>query len=412
MRVQILVVLVFSEESDVFELDLNGKMVCEYLLESLNKQQENDPTMSIAVWNHSVRLCEKYRNFAEFRLTELRNTILQGQGLLILDSRAWLSPAILSRIFSRAQSAKRGFRISESNNDIFASYRESMTLGVYLPPQAFHNNPFVSELLRVGSGLEQALHSEIIANTTKVTCRQLGAPYGALLITSYVDLAQFERFLLRGRTIDLMKRGIRIHDPNSFYLRGELICGAGVIFEPNVIIEGIVSLGDGVKVGANSILRNCQIGAETTINPFSLLEQSTVGSRSFIGPFGRIRPGCNIGDNVQIGNYVEIKNSRIGDGSRINHHTFIGDALLFGQVTIGAGTITCNHDGVRIHRTVIEEGAYIGSGCNLVAPLKVGKNAVVGAGSTITQNVPSEKLTIARQKQTTIDLRPLRKLKG
>jgi bifunctional UDP-N-acetylglucosamine pyrophosphorylase/glucosamine-1-phosphate N-acetyltransferase len=158
-----------------------------------------------------------------------------------------------------------------------------------------------------------------------------------------------------------------------------------------------------VKIGAHSILRNCRIGDKTSINPFSLVEQSHVGSNSFVGPYGRIRPGSVVGDNVQIGNYVEIKNSRVGDGSRINHHTFIGDATLDQNVTIGAGTITCNHDGFGAQQTIIERGAYIGSGCNLVAPLHIGENAIVGAGSTIASDVPAAKLTLARPRQTTIE---------
>jgi bifunctional UDP-N-acetylglucosamine pyrophosphorylase/glucosamine-1-phosphate N-acetyltransferase len=122
-----------------------------------------------------------------------------------------------------------------------------------------------------------------------------------------------------------------------------------------------------------------------------------------VGPYARVRPGSSIGDHVQIGNYVEIKNSEVGSRSRINHHAFIGDATIGDEVTIGAGTITCNHDGVRINRTVVERGAYIGSGCNLVAPVRIGERATVGAGSTITRDVPGSKLTIARARQTTLD---------
>jgi bifunctional UDP-N-acetylglucosamine pyrophosphorylase/glucosamine-1-phosphate N-acetyltransferase len=170
-----------------------------------------------------------------------------------------------------------------------------------------------------------------------------------------------------------------------------------------VIIQGTVVLGERVRIGAHSIVRDSQIGDDTCIHPFSIVEHSSIGKGGFVGPYGRIRPGSAIGDGVQIGNYVEIKTSRIGDGSRINHHSFIGDAVLADHVTIGAGTITCNHDGTGTNQTVIESGAYIGSGCHLVAPLRIGEHATIGAGSTITRDVPAATLTLARTPQTTIE---------
>jgi bifunctional UDP-N-acetylglucosamine pyrophosphorylase/glucosamine-1-phosphate N-acetyltransferase len=182
-----------------------------------------------------------------------------------------------------------------------------------------------------------------------------------------------------------------------------MVCGSGVEIEPNVIFEGRVVLGNGVKIGAHCIIKESEIGTDTRIHPFSLIEHAVIGANGTIGPYGRIRPGSVIADAVQIGNYVEIKNSDIGSRSRINHHAFIGDATVAEDVTVGAGTITCNHDGVQINRTIIERGAYIGSGCNLVAPLRVGERATIGAGSTITEDVPAMKLTLARPRQMTIE---------
>jgi bifunctional UDP-N-acetylglucosamine pyrophosphorylase/glucosamine-1-phosphate N-acetyltransferase len=182
-----------------------------------------------------------------------------------------------------------------------------------------------------------------------------------------------------------------------------LICGSDVEVEPNVIFEGRVVLGSGVRIGAHCIVKESEIGANTRINPYSSIEHAVIGTSATVGPYARIRPGSHIADAVQIGNYVEIKNSEIGSRTRINHHTFIGDATLGEDVTVGAGTITCNHDGVRVNRTVIERGAYVGSGCNLVAPLRVGEGATIGAGSTITEDVPAMKLTLARPRQATIE---------
>jgi bifunctional UDP-N-acetylglucosamine pyrophosphorylase / glucosamine-1-phosphate N-acetyltransferase len=204
------------------------------------------------------------------------------------------------------------------------------------------------------------------------------------------------------KVFKLMADGVEVRDPASIDIRGTLMCGQGVKLDMNIIIEGEVVLGNDVSVGANSILKSCKIGRSTAINPFSLVDNAVIGEHCFIGPYVRIRPDVSIGDNVQIGNYVEIKNANIASKCRINHLAFVGDADLAENVTIGAGTITCNHDGVGVNRTTIEEGAYVGSGCNLVAPLKVNANATIASGSTITEEVPGDTLTIARSLQVTV----------
>jgi bifunctional UDP-N-acetylglucosamine pyrophosphorylase / glucosamine-1-phosphate N-acetyltransferase len=211
-----------------------------------------------------------------------------------------------------------------------------------------------------------------------------------------------KRNLLESKAIKLIVDGVLVHDPKRLDIRGELIFGSNVEIDINVIIEGRVVLGDDVIIGANSILKNCQIGNSTIINPFSLIDGAIVGNDSLVGPYARLRPKSVIGDNVQIGNFVEIKNSKIDKFSRINHLSFIGDADLAESVTIGAGTITCNHDGVGFNHTSIEKNAYIGSGCNLVAPLLIKKCATVAAGSTITADVSSNSLAIARSRQKII----------
>ena len=201
----------------------------------------------------------------------------------------------------------------------------------------------------------------------------------------------------------LVSAGVVVRDPQRLDIRGSLVCGKGVEIDINVVFEGDVMLEDGVIIGANCILRNCKIGKDTQINPFSLVEEAIIGEKSFVGPYGRLRPGTRIGNSVQIGNFVEIKNSNIASRCRINHLSFVGDAELAENVTIGAGTITCNHDGIGVNRTTIEEGAYIGSGCNLVAPLKVNANSTIASGSTITDEVAGDTLTLARSRQVTIE---------
>ena len=216
-------------------------------------------------------------------------------------------------------------------------------------------------------------------------------------------LAEKEREQMLEKVYQLMVGGVVVRDPYRLDIRGELSCGRDVEIDINVVIEGNVVLEEGVTIGANSILRDCKIGRDTTINPFSLVDDAVIGENSFVGPYGRVRPGSRVGDEVQIGNFVEIKNANIASHCRINHLSFIGDADLAESVTIGAGTITCNHDGVGINRTTIEERAYIGSGCELVAPLKVNSDATIASGSTITEEVVGGVLTIARTRQITID---------
>lgn len=214
---------------------------------------------------------------------------------------------------------------------------------------------------------------------------------------------QLDKEIALQKVLELIAAGVSVENPEQLQIRGMISCGENVKFDSNVIIEGNVKLEDGVLVGANSILKDCTIGKGTIINPFSLVEGAVIGENCLIGPYGRIRQGVSIEECVQIGNFVEIKNSNIASKCRINHLSFVGDADLAEQVTIGAGTITCNHDGVGINRTIIEKGAYVGSGCNLVAPLKINTNATIASGSTITNEVSADTLTIARSRQVKIE---------
>jgi len=212
-----------------------------------------------------------------------------------------------------------------------------------------------------------------------------------------------ERVRLNLKAYDLIAKGVKIIDPKRTDIRGSLTCGENVVIDINVIFEGDVVLEDGVIVGANCIVKDCHIGKNTTIHPFSSIDDAVIGESGFIGPYGRIRPGSCLKNNVQIGNFVEIKNSTIMNKCRINHLSFIGDAYLAENVTIGAGTITCNHNGNNTNHTSIENNAYIGSGSSLIAPINIGANSTIGAGSTITDDVPKGKLVIARSRQIEIE---------
>mgnify|MGYP000126617438 CR=1 FL=1 len=221
-------------------------------------------------------------------------------------------------------------------------------------------------------------------------------------ISEIKTLVEKERSKFLEKVYKLMANGVIVSDPYRLDIRGELSCGSGVKIDVNVVIEGNVILENDVVIGANCILRDCKIGRGTEINPFTLIDNAVIGEQSFVGPFGRVRPNSKVGDKVQIGNFVEVKNANIASNCRINHLSFIGDADLAENVTVGAGTIFCNHNGVEINHINIEKNAYIGSGCELVAPLKVNRNATIASGSTITEEVPGDTLTIARARQTIV----------
>lgn len=185
-------------------------------------------------------------------------------------------------------------------------------------------------------------------------------------------------------------------------IRGKLTVGKNVSIDTNVIIKGEVTLADGVLVEPNCVLEDSRIGAGTSIRANSIVESAVIGNDCIVGPYARIRAKTDIGDGAQIGNFVEVKESLIGPGCKINHHAFIGNATLGRDVIIGAGTITCNFDGHKTQSTTIDDGAFVGSGCQLIAPIVIGARAVIGAGSTVTQNAPADRLTLARGRQVTV----------
>ncbi|HEY8553736.1 MAG TPA: DapH/DapD/GlmU-related protein, partial [Burkholderiales bacterium] len=214
--------------------------------------------------------------------------------------------------------------------------------------------------------------------------------------------AELERIYQRQQADALLEQGVTLRDPARFDLRGELDCGRDVVIDVNVVLEGRVSLGDGVYIGPNSVIRDAEIGAGTHILANCVIEEARIGAGCRIGPFARLRPGSRLAEDVHIGNFVEIKQSEIGAGSKANHLTYIGDTTIGRGVNVGAGTITCNYDGANKHRTVIGDGAFIGSNTALVAPVTVGAGATIGAGSVITRDVPPEELAVARGEQRNI----------
>lgn len=221
-------------------------------------------------------------------------------------------------------------------------------------------------------------------------------------VNSKVQLATLERAYQRKQAQKLLDAGVTLMDPARIDIRGELICGHDVTIDVGCIFEGRVVLGNGVKLGAYCVLKNVEISADTQVLPFCHFEDAQVGSQARLGPYSRLRPGTTLADSTHIGNFVEIKKSNIGEGSKVNHLTYIGDTDMGADVNVGAGTITCNYDGVNKFRTTIKDRAFIGSDTQLVAPVVVGEGATIGAGTTLTKDAPDGELTLGRARQKTI----------
>ena len=227
--------------------------------------------------------------------------------------------------------------------------------------------------------------------------------YEILGVNSRAQLADLERVLQTQIANVLLENGVTLFDPNRIDVRGELRCGKDVWIDVGCIFEGIVTLADQVRIGPYCVIKDTQIGEGAAIEAFSHLDGAKIGPANRIGPYARIRPGAELGNEVHIGNFVEVKNSKIAPHSKANHLAYVGDSVVGSRVNIGAGTITCNYDGVNKHQTVIEDDVFIGSDTQLVAPVRVGKGATLGAGTTLTKDAPPGKLTVSRVKQISIE---------
>ena len=222
-------------------------------------------------------------------------------------------------------------------------------------------------------------------------------------VNDKVQLAKLEAALRAERANALMLEGVTLADPARIDIRGPVSVGRDVFIDVNVVMVGTVELGDRVRIGPNCYLKDCRIGADTEVHPNCVIDRTSIGAKCIIGPFARLRPESVLHDEVHIGNFVEVKKSEIGAGSKANHLTYLGDATVGSKANIGAGTVTVNYDGANKWRTEIGDNAFVGSGSMLVAPVKVGEGANTAAGSTITKDAPPGKLTIARARQVTLE---------
>src|SRR5690349_10520223 len=311
-----------------------------------------------------------------------------GYGRIVRNARGAIQKIVEQKDASKAQ-----LKIREGNSGIMA-----------VPAKLLRK--WLGQLKNANAQGEYYLTDVIaMAVKDKVKVTPLIAPTVAevLGVNDKVQLAELEAMHRAERARELMVAGATLADPARIDIRAEVTLGRDVFIDANVLIEGKVTLGDRVRVGPNVVLRDVTIGADSVIHPNSVLEQSELANGCLIGPYARIRPGSKLGANTHVGNFVELKKTVLGEGSKANHLTYLGDAVVGKGVNIGAGTITCNYDGVNKSTTTIEDGAFIGSGNMLVAPVRIGKDATTGAGSTITKDAPDGQLTLSRGKQMTLE---------
>jgi bifunctional UDP-N-acetylglucosamine pyrophosphorylase/glucosamine-1-phosphate N-acetyltransferase len=321
-------------------------------------------------------------------------------GLLTLQAA---DPTGLGRIVRNEQGEVTGIVEHRDASDAQRAIREVNTGIMVVPTAALQR--WLADLRNDNAQGEYYLTDIVamaVAQGMPVHTTQPAYAWEAQGVNSRAQLASLERAWQAAQAEALMEAGVTLADPARLDVRGRLTCGRDVMIDVNVVFEGTVVLGDRVQIGPHVVLRDCVIEADARIEAFSHLQGCKVGRHAQVGPYARLRPGSDLAEHSHIGNFVEVKNSRIGRGSKANHLSYVGDASVGERVNIGAGTITCNYDGANKHRTVIEDDAFIGSDTQLVAPVTVGAGATIGAGTTLTKDAPAGQLTVSRPRQTTI----------
>lgn len=316
----------------------------------------------------------------------------QGYGRIVRTPAENGAEGAIQRIVEEKDATPEERKICETNTGILFAPTESLCR--WLPSlrnQNAQGEYYLTDI--VGLAVSEGM---------SLCSTRADAPWETEGVNSPAQLAALERIHQRNLAERLLEQGVRLADPARIDIRGELVCGRDVFIDVNCVFEGRVELADGVSIGANCVLRDSQLGARSRLAPFCHLESATLGEADIIGPYARLRPGTTLGDDVHIGNFVEIKNSTIADHSKANHLAYVGDATVGRRVNIGAGTITCNYDGANKHRTLIEDDVFIGSDTQLVAPVTVKRGATLGAGTTLTKDAEADTLTISRTKQLTV----------
>ena len=310
-----------------------------------------------------------------------------GYGRIVRDDDGVVTAIIEERDASDAQRA-----ITEVNSGIIlGSRRELMSCLDDMVNENVQNEYYLTDVFSIAYAMGIPTDSVV-------------APVPADLegANDRIQLAVLERRYQMKKSTELMIEGVQLADPNRIDVRGSVTSGSDVFIDVNVILEGEISLGDNVSIGPGCVLKNCELAAGTRVHAYSVLEGMRSLGACDIGPFARVRPGTELGEGSKVGNFVEIKKTSLGKNSKAGHLSYLGDSLIGERVNIGAGTITCNYDGVNKHSTVIEDDVFIGSDTQLIAPVTIGKGADIGAGSTVSKDAPAEQLTLSRSKQVTI----------
>lgn len=342
-------------------------------------------------------------------LQALRDKAAGGVALLSVDLE---DPTGYGRI-TRDQAGKVTGIVEHKDADKLTLAIKEVNTGILLAP-ASQLSGWLAKLENDNSQAEYYLTDIIamaVAEGVSVEALKAVNPLEASGVNDRLQLATLERYYQQMNAESLMQQGVTLRDPARLDIRGEVDCGQDVIIDVNVIFEGKVTIGDGVTIGPNVVIKDSTIGSGSTIEANSLIDQSEIGEHCSVGPFARLRPGAKLHDKAKVGNFVEVKKAEIGEGSKVNHLSYIGDAALGKDVNIGAGTITCNYDGANKHKTIIGDNVFIGSNSALVAPINIGEGATIGAGSTINKDAPEHALTLTRSEQSTFKnwQRPVKK---
>jgi bifunctional UDP-N-acetylglucosamine pyrophosphorylase/glucosamine-1-phosphate N-acetyltransferase len=367
------------------------------LLLALPKLDLNEPTL---VLYGDVPLISKK---TLLRLATLADGKRGSDSALALLTQQMENPSGYGRILRDADGLVSGI-VEEKDADRYQKNISEINTGIMVLPSGRLKKWLKS--LRATNAQGEYYLTDVIAMAARdnvpIRTAQADFEWETIGVNSRDQLAGLERTHQHVIAMQLMEAGVSLRDPARIDVRGTLICGSDVVIDVGCIFEGSVTLDSGTRVGPYCVVRNSMIGKKVSVQAFSHLDGAVVGANSIIGPYARLRPGADLANDVHIGNFVEVKNSKINSNSKANHLAYVGDSIVGARVNIGAGTITCNYDGVNKHQTIIEDDVFIGSDTQLVAPVRVGRGATLGAGTTLTKDAPANQLTVSRAKQLSI----------
>ena len=385
----------FSKVSTVLQAEQKG--TGHALLQALPKLDLQEPTL---VLYGDVPLTSKK---TLSKLTKLADGVRGQDSALALLTQNLANPTGYGRIIRDADGSVKEIVEEKDASAAQKALQEINTGIMVLPTNALKK---WLKALRASNAQGEYYLTDVIAMAVKdgvpIRTTQADDEFDTIGINSRDQLASLERIYQLSIAKQLMDAGVSLADPARIDVRGNLECGADVFIDVGCVFEGYVALASGTKVGPYCVIRNSVIGKSVAVHAYSHIDGAKVGNQSVIGPYARLRPGADLSNDVHIGNFVEVKNSKIAANSKANHLSYVGDSIVGSRVNIGAGTITCNYDGVNKHQTIIEDDVFIGSDTQLVAPVRVGRGATLGAGTTLTKDAPANQLTVSRARQVSL----------